>query len=86
MFLPDDYWLLAFHSTHAAMAAAKALSGGHKIQIIATPREVTAGCGMAIRYQAADKVEALMIAQQSGLRDADFDVYRQGSDGRYYRD
>ncbi|WP_080797291.1 DUF3343 domain-containing protein [Arabiibacter massiliensis] len=52
-----DY-VLAFESTHAAMAADKFLSpGGAKL--IPTPRAVSAGCGMSLRFTAADDAEAL---------------------------
>lgn len=56
-----DY-VLAFESTHAAMAADKALAtSGAKL--IPTPRAVSAGCGMSLRFTAPGDAEALARAR-----------------------
>lgn len=47
--------VIAFDSTHAALAAQDLLAG-LKIQLIPTPRTITADCGMSIRV-ADDEVE-----------------------------
>lgn len=47
---PDAY-VLAFESTHAAMAAMSALdAAGVRYAVIPTPREISAGCGMSLRF------------------------------------
>ena len=44
-------YVLAFDSTHAAMAAASALDGAAvAYALIPTPRAISAGCGMALRF------------------------------------
>ena len=46
-------YVLTFESTHAAMASSKTLaSGGFDFWTIPTPREISAGCGMALRFSA----------------------------------
>lgn len=48
-------YVIAFESTHAAMAASKTLSsGGVAYLTIPTPRAISAGCGIAIRFEADD--------------------------------
>lgn len=54
-------FLLAFESTHAAMAANKALAAAHPA-VIPTPRAITASCGMTLRFEAADERAAAALA------------------------
>lgn len=49
--------VLAFDGTHAALAAQRLLEG-LKPYLIPTPREVTASCGMSLRFEHLDDVEA----------------------------
>ena len=54
-------FLLAFESTHAAMAANKALAAARPA-VIPTPRAITASCGMTLRFEAADERAAASLA------------------------
>ncbi len=48
-------YVLAFESTHAAMAAGKTLaSGSVDYQTIPVPTSITAGCGIALRFEMDD--------------------------------
>ena len=52
--------VLAFESTHAAI---KALAASVRpFAVIPTPRAVSAGCGMSLRFAAADGAEARAVA------------------------
>ena len=52
-----DY-VLAFESTHKAIAAqAVFTAAGRRFALIPTPRHITAGCGMSLKF-AADSEEA----------------------------
>lgn len=53
-------YLLAFESTHAAMAANKALAPVHPV-VIPTPRALTASCGMSLRFEAEDGAAATTL-------------------------
>ena len=54
-------YVIAFESTHAAMAADASLrSVSHAM--IPTPRQITASCGMALRFEAADDAAARALA------------------------
>lgn len=45
-----DYCMLSFRSTHTAITAQKLLEGVCPIQTMPVLREVSAGCGIAVRF------------------------------------
>ena len=52
-------FVLAFNSTHAAMAAQAAFkAAGASFALIPTPREISAGCGMSLKFKAEGATEA----------------------------
>ena len=52
-------FVLAFESTHAAMAAQTAFSQtGRPFALIPTPREISAGCGMSLKFKAENAAAA----------------------------
>lgn len=62
---PDSFYVIAFESTHAAMAANKALAAaGCAFAMIPTPREISAGCGMSLRFAASSDAEAQATAEE----------------------
>ena len=68
------YGVVLFHTTSAVMRAEKLLTrAGLTIKLIPTPREFSSDCGIALRFNWADKerVESSLAAAQievSGLR------------------
>lgn len=56
---------MAFESTHAAMAAYHALAQA-KPAMIPTPKAISAGCGMSLRFAAQDASAALALAESVG--------------------
>lgn len=52
-------FVLAFASTHAAMAAQVAFKEvGASFALIPTPREISAGCGMSLKFKAPSPEQA----------------------------
>ena len=48
-------YVISFESTHAAMAASKTLSsGGVSFATIPVPVAISAGCGIAVKFEADD--------------------------------
>jgi len=48
----ETYCVVAFNSTHHAIKGEKKLQDkGVKIKTIPTPREITASCGLSIRFE-----------------------------------
>lgn len=54
-------FVIAFESTHAAMASEKALARYGAV-MMPVPRAISAGCGMALRFKAADAEAAKAMA------------------------
>ena len=59
-------YLLAFESTHAAMAANKALAAAAPA-VIPTPRAITASCGMTLRFEAEGAGLGASVPEARGL-------------------
>jgi len=49
-----EFYIIAFSSTHAAIKAEKKLKDKFKVDIIPTPREISASCGISIKFGAED--------------------------------
>ena len=60
----DEYYLLAFNSTHAAGSAEKLLSAQLEVTIMPTLRKITASCGISLRIEDKDfeKLKAILSA------------------------
>lgn len=57
-------YVMAFESTHAAMASEAALEAVHAhAAMIPTPRAISAGCGMSMRFDAEDDAAAGTLAR-----------------------
>ncbi|WP_101773888.1 DUF3343 domain-containing protein [Peptostreptococcus faecalis] len=59
----NDFYLISFNSTHHAIRTEKLLKeAGLKFLTLPTPREITASCGLSIKfeYEEIDKVNAIM--------------------------
>lgn len=51
----ETYCIITFESTHHAIASEKLLKEkGFHIRIIPVPTEITAGCGLSVRFRKAD--------------------------------
>ena len=50
----SNYYLLAFNSTHDAVAAEKYLLTRLKVTMMPTLRKITASCGISVRIEEAD--------------------------------
>lgn len=62
----ETYQLLAFDSTHAAIAAERALKTRMPVTVMPTLRQITAACGISLRIEDRDG-PALDKALQDGL-------------------
>lgn len=60
--------LIAFDSTHHALRGEQLLlQAGLVIDIIPTPREITASCGLTLSLREADLEQATMLLHQGGV-------------------
>mgnify|MGYP003610278501 CR=1 FL=1 len=71
----EGYWLFAFDSPHAAIAAQRLLSSCGAV-VMPTLRCITASCGMSLRLTDARIEEAKQIMRISVIDPALYRLYR----------
>lgn len=77
-----DY-VAVFHSVHRVMKAEKCLkTAGLEVLLIPAPRQLTADCGLALRYAPAVRETVADLLAREGLEPAD--IY-QWVEGAYQR-
>ena len=78
------YWLFAFDSPHAAIAAQRLLSDCGAV-VMPTLRSITASCGMSLRLKDAVIAEAKEIMRASSIDPALYRLYRVEQEGKETR-
>ena len=73
--MEQAYWLFAFDSPHAAIAAQKLLAGCGAV-VMPTLRCITASCGMSLRLTDARVEEAKQIMRGSAIDPSLYRLYR----------
>lgn len=73
-------YIVAFESTHAAMAADAALASAPHA-LIPTPRAIAAGCGMALRFEAEDDARARRAVEAARIPPDLYGLYREERHG-----
>ncbi len=68
LFVTTHFGLIAFRSTHHALAAEKTLQGA-KIDhiIIPTPKEISASCGLALKINLEECQQIIMLLKERGI-------------------
>ena len=70
-----DYGLITFSSTYGAILAQKRLEEQIPIQVMPVLREISLGCGIALRFQPEDLPAARAVLAASPLRPQEFAFY-----------
>lgn len=70
-----DYGLITFASTHGAISAQKALEPVAAVRVMPVLREISLGCGMALRFppQALETVQRTLAGSE--LRPGEYALY-----------
>jgi hypothetical protein len=64
----DTYYVVTFDSTHHAIKAERVLNEkGISIKTIPTPREITASCGLSIRFDVKMLDEVKKVVERDNL-------------------
>ncbi len=71
----NAYWLFAFDSPHAAIAAQKMLAECGAV-VVPTLRSITASCGMSLRLKDEDIERAIIILKESPIDSGLYRLYR----------
>lgn len=65
----ERYCLIAFESTHHAIKGEKLLLNENiKVRTIPTPRDITASCGLSIKFSEEKLNEVIKIMEESKLK------------------
>lgn len=75
--------MITFVNTHGAMATEKYLKQQFKIVILPTPREISRGCGIAIRFQPEDRDGVLAAMEEFTLEKDMYGIYHF-TNGQYF--
>ncbi len=74
--MKKDYMIIAFSSTHQAIRFERLLIEHFAIELIPTPRDVSASCGLSLKFEAEDLkavLETVKDEAKSGLQLIHFD-------------
>jgi hypothetical protein len=66
-----EFMLIAFDSTHKAIHFERLLLNHFAIELIPTPREITASCGLSLKYECDDHnqiMKQLIDESKTGVR------------------
>lgn len=77
-----NYYVITFVNTHGAISAEKHLKKEYKIIVMPTPREISRGCGIAIRFGEEAREGVLKNLASFALEKALYSIY-QFKDGAY---
>ena len=77
----NDYYLITFESTHAAISTEKLLKAAD-VRIMPVPRFISASCGISVRISPERKAEAEAIFKaESGLEKDEYAYYHIHTEG-----
>lgn len=83
--MEPDYCLISFASTHAAIRAQQALNGICPAVVMPVLREISLGCGMALRLHPAHLSAARTALAESGLPRETYAFYQVAGSGKTLR-
>lgn len=67
MITQKEYFILAFETTADAMQAEQSLKEHFSIAIMPVPREISSGCGLAIRFPDPDETAIIDFLKDSTI-------------------
>jgi len=80
--LENDFYVISFESTHYAIMVEKLLKDNFKIYVIPTPREITASCGLSIRFSKGDLDSIKDILQNNDIDTTKMGIYKVSKEKR----
>lgn len=75
-----EFYVIVFDSTHHAIQTEKLLKEKYKIETIPTPREITASCGLSIKFN-TEQLDSIVQELSKGPEEKFkvFKVEKQGT-------
>lgn len=83
MISPKAYYILAFDTTDSVMAAEARLKEHFSISIMPVPREISTGCGLAIRFQDPCEPDIVDFLNRTPLNGVLYKMSTKKIDGKH---
>lgn len=77
-----DYGVITFTSTYGAIYAQKVLKKVASVQVMPVLREISLGCGMAVRFQPQDLEPVRAALAASTLKEGEYAFYAVTGSGK----
>jgi len=82
--MEKEFYVIAFNSTHYAMMAEKKLKLKIRVQMMPTPRGITASCGLSLKFLPEQLAAVQQELDDLKLDPAMFAIYHiEKREGRY---
>jgi hypothetical protein len=75
------YYVITFANTHSAITTQSHLDACAQVSIMPTLREISAGCGISIRFEAAELDKVLAGLKTRGLDEKMYQLYKINEEG-----
>ncbi len=77
------YYLMTFENTHAVLQAEEVLKQHFDAAIMPVPRELTAGCGLAVRFLTAGEAEICSYMEKYPMNCRFYEMETEKIDGKH---
>ncbi len=77
-----DYGVITFTSTYGAIYAQKVLKGVAPVQVMPVLREISLGCGIAVRFKPQDLEGVKAALASSTLKEGEYAFYAVTGSGK----
>lgn len=78
----ESFCVVVFESTHDAIKTEKAIKATLKVELIPTPREISASCGLSVKFKVEEAQTVRGIVKSIGTDRKRLFKIDYGSDGR----
>lgn len=80
---PDYYYIMAFQTTTDAVQAEISAKKTVSASLMPVPREISSGCGLALRFMEDNEEKILAYLKDSSLKGTLYKMYKEKVDGRH---
>ena len=77
------YYIMSFPTTTDAMYAEKHTKEHFQIAVMPTPREISSGCGLSLRFMEPDENAIIEFCKTNPLNGTLYKMYTHKIDGRH---
>jgi len=78
----ESFCVVVFESTHDAIKTDRAIKAELKVELIPTPREISASCGLSVKFDPSHIDQVRSIVKTLGTDRKRLFLLEKGTDGR----